>query len=382
MSSTATVSPERVADTKGPTIVVVNCVVTAISTAFVFARLYVRIGMMKKFQLDDFFISLSLIFGWMVVAFSIVSVQSGNGSHIDTLNPQQISGAVLWTMVGFVPGVLSFSVPKLAAIYLLTGLLEPSKWHRRFLWTMGISCVIFLLGCVAILFGQCTPSRAQWDLTITEKTCISPWILVNYSEFAGTFSGFVDLYLAAWPASVLFSLQLNIRKKVALCFALGLGSVACIVAIYKTTRLPGLADSDFTYATSDLTIWTCVEGASVIIATCIPILRPLVEMIFGRRIMGSTGDRAGYKNYGNSKSNNTRDELEMNSRRRKVKGPYDLETNIELGKDGSQDDILQRDAHNPKLGADGIVRTQSVTILYGEGEKTNEAPLAKYENWK
>lgn len=61
MSSTAAVSPERVADTKGPTIVVVNCVVTAISTAFVFARLYVRVGMMKKFQLDDFFIVLSLV---------------------------------------------------------------------------------------------------------------------------------------------------------------------------------------------------------------------------------------------------------------------------------------------------------------------------------
>ncbi|KAI1214679.1 uncharacterized protein F4807DRAFT_455133 [Annulohypoxylon truncatum] len=377
MSSTAATG-----ETKGPTIIVVNCIVTAISTAFVFARLYVRVGMMKKFKLDDALISFSLILGWMVVAFSIVSVKSGNGQHISTLTPEQVSGAVLYTMVGFVPGVLSFSVPKLAAIYLLTGLLEPSKWHRRFLWTIGVACVIFLLGCVAILFGQCTPSRAQWDLSITQKTCISPWVLVNYSEFAGAFSGFVDLYLAAWPATVLFSLQMNMRKKIALCFALGLGSVACVVAIYKTTRIPGLADPDFTWATSDLTIWTCVEGASVIIATCIPILRPLMEAIFGRRVMGSTGDRQGYKNYGTSKSN-TRDELEMNSRRRKVKGPYDLETNIELGKDSSQDDILQKDGHDQKLGAaDGIVRTQSVTILYGEGERTNEAPLAKYENWK
>ncbi|KAI2466522.1 hypothetical protein F4781DRAFT_350300 [Annulohypoxylon bovei var. microspora] len=384
MSSTAALSPEVAAETKGPAIVVVNCTVTAISTAFVFARLYVRIGIMKKFHLDDFLISLSLICGWLVVAFSIISVQSGNGSHISTLTPDQISGAVLWTMVGFVPGVLSFSIPKLAAIYLLTGLLEPSLMHRRILWTMGISCVIFLLGCVAILFGQCTPSRAQWDSSITEKTCINPWILVNYSIFAGAFSGFVDLYLAAYPASVLFTLQMNLRKKLALCVALGLGSVACIVAIYKTTRIPGLASSDFTYDTSDLTIWTCVEGSSVVIATCIPILRPLIEMIFGRRIMGSTGDRQGYKNYGTSKSNGTRDELEMNSRRRKIKGPYDLETNIELGKEGSQDDILPRDGQDPatKRPVEGIVRTQSVTILYGEGEKPNEAPLTKYENWK
>ncbi|OTA67829.1 hypothetical protein K449DRAFT_388627 [Hypoxylon sp. EC38] len=383
MSTSATLAPETAAQDKGPTIVAVNCVVTSITTIFVFARLYVRGVLQRKFQLDDGLIVVSLICGWLTVAFSVASVASGNGKHIDVLQPNQISGAVLWTMVGFVPGVLSFSIPKLAAIYLLTRLLEPSKLHRHLLWTMGILCVLILMGCIAILFGQCTPSRAQWDLTITEKTCIDPYILVNYSIFAGAFSGFVDLYLAAYPATVLFQLQLNKKKKLALSAALGLGSVACIVAIYKTTRIPGLASKDFTFDTSDLTIWTCVEGSSVIIATCIPVLRPLVEIIFGRRVMGSSGDRHGYKNYGTSRSN-TRDELEMNSKRRKVKGPYDLETNIDIAaKDGSQDDILPRDAPNqpPGARAEGIVRTQSVTILYDEDKESGGPPLKKYENW-
>lgn len=59
-------------------------------------------------------------------------------------------------------------------------------------------------------------------------------------------SAFTDLYLAAYPAVVLWGLQMNIKKKVALCFALGIGSISAVVAIYKCTRIPSLAENDFT----------------------------------------------------------------------------------------------------------------------------------------
>lgn len=38
-------------------------------------------------------------------------------------------------------------------------------------------------------------------------------------------SAIVDLYLAIYPAVVLYRLQMNVKKKIALSFALGLGSV-------------------------------------------------------------------------------------------------------------------------------------------------------------
>ena len=58
-------------------------------------------------------------------------------------------------------------------------------------------------------------------------------------------SAAMDLYLAVYPAVILARLQMNIRKKMALASALGIGSVACIVAAYKCSRLPGLASNDF-----------------------------------------------------------------------------------------------------------------------------------------
>jgi hypothetical protein len=58
-------------------------------------------------------------------------------------------------------------------------------------------------------------------------------------------SAFMDLYLAVYPAVILARLQMNMKKKVALGVALGIGSISCVVAAYKCTQLPGLASDDF-----------------------------------------------------------------------------------------------------------------------------------------
>ncbi|KAK5164212.1 uncharacterized protein LTR77_009906 [Saxophila tyrrhenica] len=99
----------------------------------------------------------------------------------------------------------------------------------------------------------------------------------------------MDLYLAVYPAIVLAKLQMNIKKKLALCGALGIGCVGCVVAAYKCTRLPGLATSDFSWNTSQLVIWTSVEGSTIIIASCIPIMQPLLKAISTHCL--STGGR-------------------------------------------------------------------------------------------
>jgi hypothetical protein len=69
---------------------------------------------------------------------------------------------------------------------------------------------------------------------------------VASQELTGSaLSAAMDLYLAVYPAVILARLQMNIKKKMALATALGIGSVSCVVAAYKCTRLPGLATDDF-----------------------------------------------------------------------------------------------------------------------------------------
>ncbi|KAI1840245.1 hypothetical protein JX265_013037 [Neoarthrinium moseri] len=381
-------SSDTASENKGPSIVAAVSTVTALSTVFVAARVYTKAFIVRQLHLDDYLIVLSVvainkICGWLSAGFSIAAVQSGNGRHFDTLTLEQKSGAILYTMVGFSPGVFSFGLPKLSAVALLTRILNPSKAHKIFLWVMSCTCVVALSICIALLFGQCTPSRAQWDFSITEKTCWSPWILVHYSMFAGLFSAACDLYLAVYPAIVLYKLQMNRKKKIVLSGALGLGSISTIVAIYKTTRLPSLASSDFSYDTSDLVVWTCTEGSTIIIATCIPVLRPLVDLVLGRDVFGSSRDRRKYKNYGSERSgsNTHPNNIELGSNRRAFghSGSYNDPTMLtECDKVGSQESILPLDG--PKSSqhgqANAIVRTQSVMVSYDENEQH-----PKSHNW-
>lgn len=119
------------------------------------------------------------------MACAITAVNYGDGQHMSALLPDQIRNTILWTCVGFWPGILSFATPKLAAVALLTRILNTPKRHRIFLWALVGLCWASLNVCVPLLLTSCKPAQALWDVTITEKTCRDPWILVHYSMFAG-----------------------------------------------------------------------------------------------------------------------------------------------------------------------------------------------------
>ncbi|KAI8179305.1 hypothetical protein KHU50_003050 [Colletotrichum sp. SAR 10_65] len=127
MSSPPEDSNEWKAQDKGPTILVVCWIVTAISTCFVLGRVYVRGKIMRKFHSDDWFIILGLFCGYISTALSTIAVSYGNGKHMKLLSDEQKQGAILWTTAAFCPGIMSFGLPKLAVISLLTRLMNPGS---------------------------------------------------------------------------------------------------------------------------------------------------------------------------------------------------------------------------------------------------------------
>ncbi|KAI4663737.1 uncharacterized protein J4E78_004155 [Alternaria triticimaculans] len=303
-----------------------------------------------------------------MLGLTIAAVQAGNGRHFSVLSDEQKSGAILYTLAGFPPGIFSFGIPKLAVVALLTRITNPSRKHRIFLWAMTGGCLLILFGCVIIIFAQCTPSRSQWDFSV-QGTCWSPWILIYYAIVAGTISAVVDLYLAIYPAVVLYGLQINLKKKIALSAALGLGSIAAAVAVYKSTRLPALASPDFSYDTADITIWTSIEGNSIIIGACIPTLQPLFDRIFGRGIFGSSRGEQGPSGY----RSRSRSGVKL-----ATIGSKTLRSAKQHGKSGVSETTLGHDSQDSILSPvfrngseeskvepnSGITRTQHLTVEY------------------
>ncbi|KAK2049471.1 integral membrane protein [Colletotrichum somersetense] len=362
------VSDDRAAENKGPTALGIVISMSILSTLFTAARLFVRGKILGKFHMDDYLMVASVICGWGNVGTAIAAVSYGNGRHFDLLDLDQKSGAILWTIAGFPFGVMSFGLPKLAVVSLLTRIMNPSRRHTIFLWSISLFCLLNLVVCIIILFAQCQPSRSQWDFSVTKKTCWDRNVLVYFAIYSGVVCALVDLYLAVYPAIVLAKLQLSLKKKVALSIALGIGSISSIVAIYKCTRLPSLASPDFSYDTSDLVIWTIVEGSTMIIAACIPVLKPLGELIFGKHLLSSGAGRYTYENYGSGPSGGPgRSDIEMNAARaaRRLAAKKEADA-VSLGDtsgtttaaNGSQETILNRSNTGGK-----IMRTDVYSVV-------------------
>ena len=138
----------------GPGIIAVVGTFTGISALFVAARLYVRIKLMRNLGSDDYLIVLAMvrlprtkarlwasslltsnqICGIINLGISSAAAEAGSGRHFDTLTLEQQQNVIKYTIAAFCPGILSFAIPKLAVVSLLTKLLAPSPAHRIFLW--------------------------------------------------------------------------------------------------------------------------------------------------------------------------------------------------------------------------------------------------------
>ena len=90
----------------------------------------------------------------------------------------------------------------------------------------------------------------------------------------------MDFVLAVFPLAILWNVKLSKKKKFGLVFLMGLGVFAGACGIVKTIQLPSLsARSDFTRQTIDLFIWNATEGTLILVAGCIPTLRPMFKDI-------------------------------------------------------------------------------------------------------
>ena len=151
-----------------------------------------------------------------------VAVHSGSGRHVAALTIPQAERALLFTTVSFIPGILSYTFPKFAVVILIKDLLGPSRRHEIAIWVLaGVNAVLIVL-CITVVYVQCDPPRALWTIGIKAR-CWDPVVLIAASITGAASSALFDFWLALYPAAVLWRMQINPRKKIALSTALRFG---------------------------------------------------------------------------------------------------------------------------------------------------------------
>ena len=235
------VPPEMATVNNGPRVLIIGWILTATATLFVAARIFSRFKKLGKIGTGDYLVLLSLVLyplpsshafytdiprfqtlGYVYMSILTVAVGSGSGRHVATLTIPQAERALLFTSVSFIPGILSFTIPKFAVVILIKDLLSPSRKHVIAIWILaGVSAVLTAL-CIVFVYAQCDPPRALWTIGLKAR-CWDPVVLIATSIAAGASSALFDFWLALYPAAVLWGMQINLRKKVALSTALGFG---------------------------------------------------------------------------------------------------------------------------------------------------------------
>jgi hypothetical protein len=203
------------------------------------------------------------------------------------------------------------------------------------------------------------------------------------------YSAFVDVYLAVYPAVVLFKLQLKLRKKIALAVALGIGCISGAIAILKTTKIPeGLGNPDMSWNSPELAIWTVIEGSTLIMACSIPVLSPLMGLIFKGKNPFRSSSRGEKRYY--EENPQRRRTLEASTPRPLPPTPNAIDIDIEetmIGSDDSQEAIVPaskeqaedsdgssvRNFSRPRgMPTDrGILRTDEVKVSYDSDRTLN-----------
>ena len=155
------------------------------------------------------------------LALIAVTISYGFGRHTATVNPDDIRRIIYYASISFIPGIASFALPKFAVVILLAKVLDPGRWHKVIMWIISILYLLLTIGMLVVNIAQCQPVETQWGAA--EGTCWDYQIILSYALTQGICSVLLDFYLAFYPTIVLFQLQINWRKKLALSSALGFG---------------------------------------------------------------------------------------------------------------------------------------------------------------
>ncbi|KAL6877761.1 hypothetical protein HDV57DRAFT_132903 [Trichoderma longibrachiatum] len=296
----------------------VNWSLTALSTFIVILRLVCRAcfarGRYGRLGLDDAITLACLVILIASSVCSSIGIGYGLGRRERTLAAEQLKQAIKWNAIINAVVIWSFSLPKFAIIAILKRILNYGAKTMAAFLAMAVVSQGGILAVSVWWFVQCRPVAHQWDPEV-EGTCASVGIMTKLAFATTAYSAFLDLFFAFYPIPFIMKLNMPLKNRLAVCFALGLSAMASIVSIYKlsvfTEAFNSMAE-DRTYSVPYLDIFGVAEGALLIIGASLPTLGPLFRLLKGKvTSYASSNTRSG------DRSQNNPSTLTSSSRRHK-----------------------------------------------------------------
>ncbi|TRX88462.1 hypothetical protein FHL15_010652 [Xylaria flabelliformis] len=267
----------------GQSVIIWASLFIILCTLFVTLRFVsLRVGR-RPIGLEDWLILPAWIVELGLCANGISSViYGGVGRHEAYVLKYEPHAFETWAQTLFVTELLYglvFPIEKTTILLLYLRLFRIHRWFRittylliTYIWLWGISEVI-------VAISQCIPIAYQWDKSLNGH-CIDQ---LAYYRWVSVPNVIHDVIMLILPLPMVWSLQIDLRQKLALSGVFLIGSIGCIASFVRLSIFFKLnALSDNTWASIQLQSWTLAETGVILISACLPALWPLVLRIITR----------------------------------------------------------------------------------------------------
>lgn len=100
------------------------------------------------------------------------------------------------------------------------------------LWGLTFVGQALIFSMSVYLFIQCNPAEKNWNKDVP-GICLPDDTMIDIEYFVSSYSAFLDLFLAVFPAPFIMRLNMPLKTRIAVSSALGLSVFASIVQGYK-----------------------------------------------------------------------------------------------------------------------------------------------------
>lgn len=225
-----------------------------VATAFLGQRLYTKLFIIKKLQIDDYILVLAYLGSVGAQSILLQAFRVGLlGTHawelsVDEYN--QSAQLVLATTLTYIPTTILSKLVLCFFYYRLSPVpaYQCAVYTTAFVCAGGLGAIWF-----SVLFA-CKPIAAAWDVRLAaEAVCVNRPAIYIIQAALGCIT---DLMLLLLPIPTIIGLHLSVRQKVGLLGMFAIGSVTLVTSIVRLVLLlPGLGNTDQPWALVEGCLW-------------------------------------------------------------------------------------------------------------------------------
>ncbi|KAI0431112.1 hypothetical protein F5Y09DRAFT_305966 [Xylaria sp. FL1042] len=262
-----------------------------VSAVAVAARTYARAKVMKKFDLNDCALILSLAVMSAYVALTITTGHYGQGVHQWNVPLSRFSYLLrLMNYIEILYGPLMFFA-KYVVLRQIESIFLQHRFHsfsHRGLITLIWLNFIFYAGWMFSFILACIPREKIWNPTVKGQ-CINVDAALISSSAINILS---DITILILPLAAIRSLQMARKSKIKITAIFAVGSFAIAASIVRFVYTIELSKTkDITYRIEPFAYWTEIEYATVVLVACFPVFPLLFRHIIGesKQVFSSRG---------------------------------------------------------------------------------------------